>query len=200
MPEETMSTPGDYNKVLSESLRRKDMIRTLRAEIEQLKAQYAEVAAERDEFAEALVTTGDQVDSLTAQLSAAPDELRAQLAEAQEKLRSRSHREVFDKLAKDHVNPDGMEAAWGLLGWKPESDDVDEAKMTEAISSLVAKHSVFKRPEPSADMSGAQKMPVAVARPAGPGLSRGAVPLDKAEADRASFQSLTGHGNPYRIA
>jgi hypothetical protein len=184
MPDEpTMTAPSDYNRVLQESIRRKDQVRQLRAENENLKADLQAIIAERDEFADALVSLGDSHEQLESQLNAAPDELQARINELEKEILTRDRTQEFNKLAKEKgIKDEHFEDAIKLLGWKPDGDDHDPAKLGESIDGLVGRFPLFKGeatpavPAAGASQGGAQQTPRVAPRPPGPGAFRGGLP------------------------
>jgi hypothetical protein len=205
MPDDTtMTAPSDYNRVLQESIRRKDQVRQLRAELEALKAENTSLKAERDEFADALVTVGDEYEGLSAQMTAEPNEHLARIAELERELLVRDRTGEFNKLAKEKgIKDEHFEAAVKLLGWKPDSEDHDPAKLGESIDSLVGSYGFLKgeavQPTPNGQASGggAAQTPRVPARPAGPGVTRGGLPTPARDADAALVER---YPDPSRLA
>lgn len=205
MPDEpTMSTPSDYNRVLQESIRRKDQVRQLKAQVDQLAAELASVKTERDEFADALVTLGDEHETLQAQLNAAPDELQSRIAELERELVTRDRTSEFHKLAKEKgIKDEHFEAASKLLGWKPDAEDYDPAKLGESIEGLVGQYGFLKgeavQPAQNGQASGggAAQTPRTAPRPPGPGAYRGGIPTPARTADE---QLAERYPDPSRLA
>lgn len=194
---ETISV-REFNRLQAESIHRKGVIKDLRAKLETVTAQ----VAEKDTAYKALEATVAQItterDGLQAKLTAAPSELQAELDKLRGEITLRDHRSKFESLAKDHIRPEAIEAAWKLADWKAEGD-VDEAKMSEAIVSLVGS-SPFLKPAPdgaAVSASGTQST-VRQQRPSGPGLTRGGVSAGGETDPQAALAKK--YPNPGRLA
>lgn len=75
---------------------------------------------------------------LLKRLEDAPGEAAAKIAELEGKIRTRTHRDAFGRLAGDKIKNDALDDAYSLSGWQADADEVDEAKLTEAIDTLLA--------------------------------------------------------------
>lgn len=175
MAEGEQISSREFSRVQAESIHRKGVIKDLRAKLDAATAQIAE----KDTAYKALEATVSQItserDGLQAKLTAAPSELQAELDKLRGEITLRDHRSKFESLAKDHIRPEAIEAAWKLADWKAEGD-VDEAKMSEAVASLVGANPFLKpAPDGAADGASGTKTITQQPRPAGPGLTRGGV-------------------------
>lgn len=203
--EPTMSAPSDYNRVLQESIRRKDQVRQLRAELESLRAELTSVKKERDEFADALVTLGDEHEQLQAKSNAEPNELQSRIVELERDILTRDRTQEFRKLAKEKgVTDEHFEAASKLLGWKPDAEDYDPAKLGESLDGLVGQYGFLKgepvqQPSSAAagSQGGAQQSQRAAPRAAGPGVHRGGIPTEARDPNAALAER---YPDAYRIA
>ena len=205
MPEtETMSTPSDYNRVLQESIRRKDKLREALARIKELETEVTTLKGERDEYAEALVSIGDEYEQLQATANAEPNELQSRIAELQRELLVRDRTQEFNKLAKEKgIKDDHFEDAIKLLGWKPDGDDFDPAKLGESLDGLVGRFPLFKgetvpaAPNGQQSQGGAQQTQRTAPRPPGPGAYRGGIPTPAKGIDA---QLAERYPDPSRLA
>ncbi len=172
MSDETISK-HEYERLLSESIRRKEKVRELTNRLAEVDGKLATIAADRDKHAADLTAMVADRDQYKTKLETQPDELRTQVSDLTNKLRTRTHRDKFDTLAPAHVNPAAKDAAWDLLQWKAEADEVDEAKMTAAITDLVGRHPVLKITTDDGGNGAGGATTTQQARAAGPGTSRG---------------------------
>ena len=124
-----------------------------REENERFAAALEEVAKERDQYKQAI--------------EAEPHELQAQVDEYKGKLRDRDHRDKFRELGrKAGVTADkALDDLYQLSGYKPEADEIDEAKITTAITSALQGRDWLK----SAAGAAAPAAGAANGRPAGAG-------------------------------
>jgi len=190
-------SPAEYQRLLSESIRRKERVRELLAKLAAAEETITGLTTERDEYAEALDAIATERDDLQTQLNTQPDELRAKVEELTGQIRGQKHHEKFKALATGKVNPEAIDTAWGLLGWTPDADEVDEPRMTAAIDDLVGRHAVLKIPanpngEGGNGVAKTQQQP----RAAGPGTGRGAQPV----ARDPDAELAIRYPNPGRLA
>ncbi len=177
----------EFNRVQQESIHRKGLIKNLKADIEKLTGQIGDLTASNTKLTGDLTAAQKKAetdaaaivaerDALQNKLTAAPSELQAELDKLRGEVRTRDHRDKFNQLAKDHIKPEALDAAWKLAGWKAESDDVNEAELGKAISAL-AESNPFLKPDPvgSKDSAGGAQSLTIQPKPAGPGATRGAV-------------------------
>ena len=120
--EKTEVTPANANDNEAAKYRRK--YRDVKAENEGLKTRVADLEIERD-------------DALN-KLKSAPDEAAAKIAELEGRIRTRDHRDAFARIASGKIKPAALEDAYNLSGWQADADEVDEAKLTEVIDTLLA--------------------------------------------------------------
>lgn len=106
----------------------------------ELKARVADLEAK---LAAAVVERDDAVKKF----QNAPGDSAKKIAELEGRIRDRAHRDAFAKLAAGKVRPDALDDAFALSGWKVEADSPDEAKMGEAITSLLASRGYLKAEE-----------------------------------------------------
>lgn len=170
--------------------------KTLSEEVDGLKAQVDALAKERD--------------NLKATVTAQPGELQQTIERLQSEIRTRDHKEAFKRLAKAAgVTQDkALDDLWQVSGYKAEADQVDEPKLTAAITAALAGRDYLKATSAPDGANGngagaSQQTPHGGDngnRQPGPGVNRGAGAGDPASEYDAQFRSLTGHGQPFRIA
>lgn len=86
-----------------------------------------------------LKTQLDAANARIAELEKRPsaDDVAAKLAEAQDKLRETNHKAAWkEAAAKAKLRPEAVDDAWGLSGYKAESDDVDPKAIEAALGKL----------------------------------------------------------------
>jgi chromosome segregation ATPase len=122
-------------------------------------------------------------DALKSRAEAAPHELQAQVDEYKGKLRDRDHRDKFKALAHAAgVTQDkALDDLWQLSGYKAEADEVDDAKITAAITGALAGRDWLKAAPAPVGANGKPAAPATTTaqvaahdtRSPGPGASRG---------------------------
>jgi FtsZ-binding cell division protein ZapB len=179
----------------TEAKGRRHKNKSLQEEVDGLKAQVASLATERD--------------GLKAAATAQPHELQTKIDELQGKLRDRDHRDKFRELAKAKgvTQEKALDDLWQLSGYKPDADEIDEPKLTAAITSALAGRDWLKAAAPDGangqPPGGGTQSPQGGAngnRQPGPGANRGSGAGDNAIDTDAQFRAVTGHGNAFRIA
>jgi hypothetical protein len=134
-----------------------------------------------------------------------PHELQAQVNEYRGKLRDRDHRDKFRELAiaaGARSDTKALDDLWHASGYKPETDEIDEAKIKAAITGALSERDWLKSPAAAASANGAPvsgntragSANVATLQP-GPGASRGGASV-KDDTD-AVLESK--YPNAYRI-
>lgn len=111
-----------------------------KARVGELESKLADVEIERD--------------NALAKLNDAPGEALARIAELEGRIRTRTHKDTFARLASGKLKTEALEDAYALSGWQADADEVDEAKLTEAIDTLLASREYLRaeqaQPEPAA--------------------------------------------------
>jgi uncharacterized membrane-anchored protein YhcB (DUF1043 family) len=188
MPDEPTMTAhnvdiSEYKRSIRQAAARKDELNRMKAEMDQLHKELVSTKAERDEFADALVSLGDSHEQLESQLNAAPNELQARIAELEKELTVRDRTAEFHKLAKEKgIKDEHFEAASKLMGWKPDADDYDPAKLGESIGALAGQYAFLlgdaatAAPAAAASSGNTARSLQVQPRPPGPGSTRGALP------------------------
>jgi len=161
---------GENATIRAEAKNRRLKGKTLQEEVDGLKAQVTTLTTERD--------------NLKTVATAQPSELQAEVDSLRAKLRDRDHRDKFKELAKAQgvTDPKAQDDLWSLSGYKAETDQIDETKITAAITSSLAGRDWLKAaPAPdgaNGSAAGAATQTAQAAaqatRPAGPGVTRGA--------------------------
>jgi hypothetical protein len=153
----------DLDKWKDETKRRRVDYRTLREETEGLKAQLAQVAAERDEYKTAFESE--------------PHELQAQVDEYRGKLRDRDHRDKFRELGKAAgvTESKALDDLYQLSGYKPEKDEIDEKTIQAAIDATLQGRDWLKSPVAAA--GSANGKPAGAGTVPGQGSGQPAPPL-----------------------
>jgi FtsZ-binding cell division protein ZapB len=109
-----------------------------RLEVKGLREELQKTQAELQEFAEGFEALDQEYNQFKAQAEAHPSELQARIDELTGQIRTRTHRDVFDRIARDaKLRPEAVEDAWKLSGYQAESDEVDEAKLASLIGEVV---------------------------------------------------------------
>jgi hypothetical protein len=156
----------------------------VRAEAKQRREKIEAPTADNERFAAALEETATERNQYKAAIEAEPHELQVQVDDLRGKLRDRDHRDRFRELGrKAGVTADkALDDLYQLSGYKPEADDIDEGKLTAAISQTLQGRDWLKSPAPAADAANgqpagsgtqtAQGARLATLQP-GPGASRG---------------------------
>ena len=141
-------------------------------QLRKLNEQITTLTTERDTHAKAVENLTTERDGLKTQLTSAPNELQTKIAELQGQIRTRTHKERFAELAKAAgCDPTAVEAAWKLSGYQAEADDVDDARLNEAIGKAKTDLPVaFSAAQTGTGAAAAAKKPLAP----GPGSERGA--------------------------
>jgi hypothetical protein len=133
----------------------------------------AGVTKERDDLAASVVALTTERDQARAQLTAAPGELQLKITELTDQIRTRDHKARFTVLAKEAgCDPEAIDAAWDLAGYKPDADEPDDARITESITRVQSRLPMAFRPAQTGQANGAaapKKAPLA----AGLGSDRG---------------------------
>ncbi len=146
-----------------ESAKRRGENKTLKARITELEGQVGPAN-------QTITTLTKERDELKKAAEAAPGEKDLKIAELTGKLRTINHKAAFTKLAETKgVNPAAVDALWTVSiagGYKPETDEPDEAKLTEVVDGLVTSQSYAFTPSTSST-----KQPEKL--PPGPGAKRG---------------------------
>jgi len=140
-----------------------------RAEVETLRDQLSEIERERD--------------ALKIAVESAPGEAGKEVERLRGELRIRDHRAAFDRLAAGKIKDNAYDAAWKLSEYTPESDEIDEAKLSETITSLVEANPFLGVPTPEESSQGdpGSPSPSRLAGKSGPpspltGFGRGPAP------------------------
>ncbi len=112
---------------------------TIRAEAKDRRIKGRALKEENDRYAAALTELADERDKYKLAIEAEPHELQARVDEYKGKLRDRDHRDKFRELARAQgVTQDkAIDDLWSLSGYKAEADEVDDAKITAAISTAL---------------------------------------------------------------
>lgn len=118
----------------------------LKAKLTELEASVQTLTTERDQARNQFADAGKEIDALKAAVQSAPGDAAAEVERLKGELRTRDHRAAFDRLSAGKLRPEALEAAWKLSGYAPDADDVDEAKLTEAIDSVL-KANAFLAPD-----------------------------------------------------
>jgi FtsZ-binding cell division protein ZapB len=112
---------------------------TLRAEAKSRRVKGKALAEENDNLKAQVATLTSDRDGLKAQVDAKPGELQGEVDKLRGEIRDRDHKDAFRRLAKTAgVNEAALDDAWQLSGYKPEGDQLDEAKITAAITSTLS--------------------------------------------------------------
>ncbi len=157
---------------------------TLRSEAKDRRLKGKALREENEQYARALEDLAAERDKYKAAIEAKPGELQATVDELRGRLRDRDHRDRFQTLARKAGVAEGkaLDDLWQLSGYKPESDDIDESKITAAIGTALEGRDWLKAapaPEGTNGKGGQtaakQTAPAAAheTRSAGPGASRG---------------------------
>lgn len=184
-------------------------IGTLRKEAATRRKRGKAAEAQVAELQDALLALGQDRDTWQAQAQAEPDQeratLRAQVEELQGTIRTRDHRDAWAKAVTDLHDKATVEDLWQKVGYAPEGETADPAKITELVGrAREAVPYLFKPPAEAGKAAPGGAPAPAPARPAGPGVARGASesphqPRDAAGVVKAQFEA-TGRSDPYRIA
>ena len=159
LQEQITRLQADNATLRAEAKDRRIKGRTLKEENERFASALEELAAERDRYKEVL--------------EAEPHELQAQVDEYRGKLRDRDHKDKFRALAKTAgVNEAALDDLYSLSGYKPEADDIDESKITAAITSTLSGRDRLRAAPAAAAANG---------KPAGSGTAaaQGAAPVTR---------------------
>jgi FtsZ-binding cell division protein ZapB len=181
----------------TEAKSRRHKNKSLQEELDGLKTQVDAITKERD--------------SLKAASTARPGELQAIIDDLRGQIRTRDHRDAFKRLAKDagaRTEDTALTDLWNASGYKADSDTIDDAKITAAITEALAGRDYLKAVAASDEANeeaarAAQQTAHGAAngnRQPGPGANRGSGAGDPAAENDARFKVLTGHGNSFRIA
>lgn len=157
---------------------------TLRAEAKDRRIKGRALKTENEEYQAALADLAAERDRYKAAIEAEPHELQAQVDAYKSKLRDRDHKDKFRSLAtKAGVTQDkALDDLWQLSGYKPDADEIDDGKITAAISSALTGRDWLKAATgaaaPNATSAGTGTRGAATAtqetRSPGPGANRGA--------------------------
>ncbi len=112
---------------------------------------------------------------IQAKANATPEEWEAKYNELSGQLRDRKHRDAFNKAAIDaKINPDALDDAFELSKYKAESDDVDDAALSELVTNLAKTKPFLLTPatNPAEATSVAKSAPAKLPQ-AAPGAGRG---------------------------
>ncbi|WP_165063447.1 hypothetical protein [Paludisphaera rhizosphaerae] len=120
---ETSVEPTDKN-TNAEAARYRKRFAESKAKVAELEARLADVEVERDDALNKLKT--------------APGEAAARIAELEGQIRTRTHKDAWAKAAEGKIKPTALEDAYNLSGWQADADEIDEAKLTETIDTLLA--------------------------------------------------------------
>jgi len=216
---------AEYQKVVAQATQRKHRIRDLEAELKtavaerdaavaargDLETQLATLQEEHEQLAleadEALTAVETERDDWKGKYEAAPSEHLAELNTLKDQIRQDKHKSAFRKLALDQLNPDAIDDAWDLSGYKAEGDEPDEAAISQALKGLVESRRYLAKPvanesDDSKSAPGGATPKTAVAPRRGPGLERGGQPPRAEDAVPAGTQAKVSprDANPYRIA
>ena len=154
---------------------------TLRAEAKSRRVKGKGLAEENETLRAQVATLTTERDDFKAKLDAKPGELQATIDTLQGQLRDRDHKDKFRSLAKTAgINESALDDAWQLSGYKAEGD-IDETKITAAITSTLSGRDWLKA-APAAETANGQpgasgKIPPPSGAhanlPSGPGAHRG---------------------------
>jgi predicted nuclease with TOPRIM domain len=138
------------------------LIAALQAQIERLQTENATIRAEakdrrikgkalreqNEQYAAALQQVEAERDEYKLAFESEPSELQAQVNEYRGKLRDRDHRDKFKELAQAAgvTEKKALDDLYQLSGYKPEADDIDEKKITAAISTALQGRDWLKSP------------------------------------------------------
>jgi uncharacterized coiled-coil protein SlyX len=148
----------------SEAAQRRKAGASLKKQLAELTASNQALTAERDDF--------------KAKSEATPEETRKTIEGLTSRLRDRVFRDAFaaeaskgDEKGAGKINPDAVDAAWKLMEFKPESDDVDPAKIKELVAKARTGHGYLFSQAADAATKGETK---GEGLTPGPGSQRGA--------------------------
>lgn len=183
----------------------------------QLKTQYKQLRTQHDELQGKHTKLSGDFEGLTTEngklkesATAAPtaDERVAKLTEENRTLK---HRTAFEKLARGKLRDEALDDAWSLSGYKPESDEVDEAAIGKLIDDQVARRpylappaaegsATATAPKPGAPTKTTPTTPITPAEGAGRGGAANQAALDARTAVDAKY-AATGRSSavPGRI-
>jgi chromosome segregation ATPase len=159
---------------------------TIRAEAKSRRIKGKALGEENDTLKTQLATLTTERDTLAAAAKAQPHELQVQLDEYKGKLRDRDHRDKFTTLAKAAgVTQDkALDDLWQLSGYKAEADEIDDTKITAAITSTLKDRDWLKAAPASGDATTPPPSGANATLQSGPGAHRGgaagSTDLDKA--------------------
>ena len=170
---------------------------SLKTEAKQRRLKAKSLAEENDQFRSLLEEVQTDRDGLKAKADAKPGELQAELDRLKGEIRTRDHRDVFTRLAKDSgvTQPKALEDLWSLSGYKAETDTPDDKSITAAISTALQGRDWLKTAPPPD--GGKTKVADATTLP-GPGQGRG--PLVTGERADPNKVLEAKYPNAFRIA
>ena len=170
---------------------------SLKSEAKDRRLKAKALQTQLDEVKGQITTLTTDRDGLKAKADAKPGELQAELDRLKGEIRTRDHRDVFTRLAKDSgvTQPKALEDLWSLSGYKAESDTADEKQITAVITSALQGRDWLK----AAPLVDTSKTKVAdAATPPGPGQGRG--PLVTGERADPNKVLEAKYPNAFRIA
>ena len=137
------------------------------------KQELAKATQERESLQAQIKALTAERDTLKQQLEAAPSEARKENERLQHELRTRDHKAVFSRLAKEAGIKDdvALEDLWKLSEYQADADTVDEKAVSSVIADAKAKRGYLfsGSGEPTPSPGGTQPV-----RLFGPGGGRGA--------------------------
>lgn len=156
----------------------KDEVSTVSAEAKSHRQAKAELKRQLDTATEQVTTLTTERDDFKTKLGNAPSTFREENERLKGEIRSRNHKDVFKRLAKDaKVRDEAVDDLWELSKYKPESDDVDEGKITGLIGDLTKTRSWLVQSgeaNPTEPPAGGKTPITTPPSPRGPGAGRGA--------------------------
>lgn len=123
------SLEADNKKLSDEAAKRRHVAKELRSQLEA-------VMRERDEALDGFTALEEEHTALTERANAAPEAKDQRIADLEQTIRTMNHKESFSKAAKAAgVREDALGDLWDLSGYKAETDQADEAKLSELITA-----------------------------------------------------------------
>jgi hypothetical protein len=205
--------PGEYKAALADAMKWKERYRKAAAEIETIKASIAErdskIAELESGLDDVLAVNDDyekQLGEYGEKLKNAEPVLAQRIKELETQIRERDYHATFEKLAKDKIRPDALEAARKLAGQMPDGE-FNEETISGLIEGVVSANPFLAPAQADPAASGSSGAALSASRgadasgkptlnpaPPGPGVVRGSASAggssDPAVAAFAKLQSL----------
>jgi hypothetical protein len=130
---------------------------------------------ERDDLQKSMGTLTTERDDAKKRLESAPSELQAEIDRLKGEIRTRDHRKVFDKVAKEAgVLDKAVDDLWTLSGYKAEGDAPDEKSIGELMKGAKdARPHLFAAPEAAGSTTADASASSQAEKPLTEGLSAG---------------------------